>query len=303
MSTYESIALSETSRFQKLHANLLTELEQFSDDTSTLLYILDSNSTETSNSITCCLEVHFSATQNTLQSIVQCCKISSFADARMLIRKYRDDLFQAIFFIEQIKAYEEFSVIGTPIPTELNNDIEIIMHWHNYKKLEELEKIDKAKYEKICNTRKRILDATHYKNTLLHLPIVNELCSRFFNETWEYINIQANDYTHSNTLKSLKDNVLDLHDYDDSQNNLNNVIEQLQLVTIYAISILFLTNSHQFRSSDYIDYLDMGETPPEGSQHWIPPVIQDFFDKYLSLVDPQLKDYLKDENIYCMQVD
>ena len=34
-------------------------------------------------------------------------------------------------------------------------------------------------------------------------------------------------------------------------------------------------------ASDYIDYLDEGMTPPEGSEDWIAPLAQDAFDKII----------------------
>ena len=32
-------------------------------------------------------------------------------------------------------------------------------------------------------------------------------------------------------------------------------------------------------SSDYMDYVDCGETPPDEAQYWVAPFIQEMFDK------------------------
>ena len=34
-------------------------------------------------------------------------------------------------------------------------------------------------------------------------------------------------------------------------------------------------------ASDYMDYVEMGENPPEGSEAWIAPFAQDAFDKVI----------------------
>ena len=46
-------------------------------------------------------------------------------------------------------------------------------------------------------------------------------------------------------------------------------------------------------SEDDIDYLDFGETPPEGSQYWVAPFIIQFIEENISLIDDQCLAYLK----------
>lgn len=45
-------------------------------------------------------------------------------------------------------------------------------------------------------------------------------------------------------------------------------------------------------ASDYMDYMEMGETPPEGSEEWIASYAQDAFDKYIK-PNVKLADYIK----------
>ena len=48
-------------------------------------------------------------------------------------------------------------------------------------------------------------------------------------------------------------------------------------VVIYHISYIFLLNEHYMSSSDYIDFLECGMTPEEGSQYYVAPYIKKFF--------------------------
>ncbi len=36
-------------------------------------------------------------------------------------------------------------------------------------------------------------------------------------------------------------------------------------------------------SSDYMDYVDCGETPPDEAQYWVAPFIQEMFDKEIKM--------------------
>lgn len=47
-------------------------------------------------------------------------------------------------------------------------------------------------------------------------------------------------------------------------------------------------------STDYIDALDFGEVPEEGSQYWVAPFVSDFINKNGKLLDENCKEYLKE---------
>ena len=45
-------------------------------------------------------------------------------------------------------------------------------------------------------------------------------------------------------------------------------------------------------ASDYMDYLEFGEIPPEGSDQWLAPFAQEAFGKYIKR-DKKLADFIK----------
>ena len=47
-------------------------------------------------------------------------------------------------------------------------------------------------------------------------------------------------------------------------------------------------------STDYIDYLDCGIQPPDGSQYWVAPFIQEFLVENESLISENCLQYLRD---------
>ena len=53
-----------------------------------------------------------------------------------------------------------------------------------------------------------------------------------------------------------------------------------QLFLIH-LSVIFHLNSHYLMASDYMDYMEMGMTPPDGSENWIASFAQNAFDKVI----------------------
>lgn len=68
---------------------------------------------------------------------------------------------------------------------------------------------------------------------------------------------------------------------------------QTVLSTLFELhlSFLFSLNPHYLTSSDYRDCLEMGMTPPEGSEYWIAPFAQEIFDTYIK-PNSELANYL-----------
>ena len=48
-------------------------------------------------------------------------------------------------------------------------------------------------------------------------------------------------------------------------------------------------------SSDYTDYLDAGDTPPDGSQYWVAPFVSDFLNNHKNVLDDKCDSYLREK--------
>jgi hypothetical protein len=49
-------------------------------------------------------------------------------------------------------------------------------------------------------------------------------------------------------------------------------------------------------SSDYLDYLDAGQTPPSGCENWVSPFVQEIFDNVLKKYRPDLAELVKNNS-------
>lgn len=84
---------------------------------------------------------------------------------------------------------------------------------------------------------------------------------------------QLNNYVHANGIRYVMDNYI----YQDKKKNKDKeLIETLQNITDIFLSLLSVIDSIKFHSSDYLDALEMGMKPQEGSQYWVCPIISSF---------------------------
>ncbi|NIM11693.1 MAG: hypothetical protein GTO45_06335 [Candidatus Aminicenantes bacterium] len=107
------------------------------------------------------------------------------------------------------------------------------------------------------------------------LSQINELLYR--DNTYKSIRDRCNDHTHYNFYQNMliNDNEIYLNNRLDA---LNTFSKDLENIFILHFSYLFYLNDHYMMSSDYVDSLECGITPEEGSQYYVAPFIQKIFD-------------------------
>jgi hypothetical protein len=107
------------------------------------------------------------------------------------------------------------------------------------------------------------------------LSQINKLLYR--DNTYKSIRDRCNDHTHYNFYQNMliNDNELYLNNRLDA---LNTFSKDLANIFILHFSYLFYLNDHYMMSSDYVDSLECGITPEEGSQYNVAPFVQKIFD-------------------------
>lgn len=100
------------------------------------------------------------------------------------------------------------------------------------------------------------------------------------------------DNIHTNRFKLvlLNCNNVSIANREKHLDNCHILVKQLFRV---HLSFIFHLNPHYLMDSTYVDYLEVGDTPPEGSETWIAPYAQAAFDKYIKPFD-DLATFIKD---------
>lgn len=207
----------------------------------------------------------FTSIKGTLDSIQILLEKGKINDAFSLARRYHDNVVintYALLYLETNHNLENFTV-------------EKINNWVNNK--------EKLPEYKVMNSYIRSSKKVKNINNLL-----------FSTKYYTNMRQRLNDHTHYNSFQYMFYNDNQMFDV---YNNRINFLEQLSIdlrnIFIKHFVWLFSIKDNYMMSSDYIDYLDMGMTPPENSQYWVAPLIQEIFDEIIKQYRPDLADELK----------
>lgn len=243
----------------------------------------------------------FSSIDNTLKSIFVCSKMANFSDATVLVRKYRDDLFQWLFIIQSISDIEEsklyefmkqndISQIGEIQISELYN---ALSKWFNSSIKDEEKNTVKLKY----------FDIEKYRVNLCRQSLLQSCFDRFLNPIWNNLNIHLNDYTHINGIKYIFYNNA-VHNYELGyfKSRLTEISESIIQATTCFLSVLILIKPFYLISGDYIKCLENAIEPPDNSQYWIAPIIQKYIDNNIFTISQDLKNFLVENIPYGIEI-
>lgn len=263
---------------------------------------------------------HILSAINTLGNIEYCAIKWNFSDSFTLARKFRDDLFQCLFIINTISSYEEhckdLTSKGNPNTsntTSINEDIDSLSQYFDAYFSETsrrskdnaiigfLENSISGLEQNTKRIRKEFFDASKYREELLKDPIIKACFDSFFTKPWEDTDRVLNNYVHANGLRYITSN-LNQYIFSGRDKLLSELSLVIKFATTMFLSIMILINPTCIMSSDYVDALEMDMIPEEGSQYWVAPGIQEFIDKYVVEISPDLKKYLQEENKYGMEI-
>ena len=193
----------------------------------------------------------YSAIEGTLDSITTLLTKGRINDAYTLIRKLFDDILLEIYMDVTLK--DKFS-LDNYIVEEVN---EWIQGKHLIPKSEKI-----LKYLKTSESTRDLYPLFGWDT---YLKKNREL---------------LDDSVHSNRYHLMLLNCNKVY-LDDRERHLKNCEIVLNQLFLLHLSFIFHLNPHYLMASDYMDYLEMGETPPEGSETWIASFAQDAFDKVI----------------------
>ena len=214
----------------------------------------------------------FASMKGTIESIKLILEDGKINDAFSLTRRYYDNVIiniYAVLYLEDNHSIDNFIV------DKINNWIK------NKEKLPEYREMNNylRNSEKLKSINKIIFKDTYYKNMRQRL----------------------NDHTHYNYFQYMFYNNNEMIDIN---NNRIKLLDQLSIdiknIFILHFIWLFSIKDNYMMASDYTDYLDMGMHPPENSEYWISPFIQNIFDDIIKINRPDLVEEFK--NSTCMEL-
>lgn len=227
--------------------SIFLELESYTDFYNSLSTSVFCFPTMGTTSI-CNIDTYvYSSIQGTVDSIRILLKNGRINDSYSLLRKYYDSVMINVYSILYLQ--DHFNIE--------NFVVEKINNWlHGKEQLPEYRVISKyiRESEKLKEINGCLYTDKRYKN----------------------IRIRCNDHTHYNYFSNVMLNDRDLY-LKNRLKALDQLSGDVRDIFVLHLSYIFSLNDHYMVSSDYMDYLECGEAPPEGSEYWVAPFIQKVF--------------------------
>lgn len=218
------------------------------------------------------------SSSRTLWSITKVLELGNFADAYMLTRKFRDDLF---FFLHMyISCKEAFSLVNGNAYSK--SDYEIFgKTW-------------------LKNSRSKQYKFFHYFESLLEKEKYKAFREKFdIKERFKSINKILNSNVHGSGIAYLNysyEFYKALNYPNEVGELINRKIEKPVDIIIYMTlvfgAMLAIDNPSLITSNDYVDALDLGLKPIENSQYWVIPMLDEFLHKGDSVIGKGCVDFL-----------
>ena len=189
----------------------------------------------------------------TAESIRYCCLNANFADAYSLLRKYRDDVFYYIYML----------TVGDKTD------------FMKYVELKDLGKDERNICDWIRNQQNDVYIGTIFK--AIASSSAGEAIKKYkLKDAFDKLALKLNNFVHSNGQLYYKE-----------------FGETITYITMSFLMVLVLIRPGLIMSEDYIDYLDCGDTPPDGSQYWVASFVSEYVSRHKGILDEKFDEYLR----------
>lgn len=200
----------------------------------------------------------YSSIHGTIDSIKTLLEKGRINDCYSLLRKYFDSVVINIYSNLYLQDHRS---IESHIVEKLNNWL------HGKEKLPEY----------------RIM-SQYIRNSAIFKE-VNEIL--YSDDLYKNIRGRCNDHAHYNYFKNVILNDSEVY-LKDRGRSLGELSRDVRSIFILHLSYICTICQHYMISSDYIDHLECGMTPPEGSQYWVASFFQDAFFRILMKERPDV---------------
>lgn len=206
----------------------------------------------------------YSSSAGTLDSIALVLSNARIADAYALLRRFQDSAVLNLF-VDELSNEWESTLSQENLPVA---GITTVEDWIN----------GKTSIPEYRVMSKKIREAPR-------LQPLNGLL--YADHRYKELRERCNSYTHFNFYKNVLANDNEIHFPQRSQ-----LFERIRLdivdLALLHMSYVFFAMPHYLMSRDHLDCLEMGMKPDEGSEYWVAPYAQEFFDKYFKPYRPDL---------------
>ena len=259
-----------------------------------------------------CQSIGMNATLYSLKGIKSLCEIGDVIDAFTLLRKIRDNLYLDLFFISESinnkpKNYEPSKSLDDMTQEELYEEVMryasfALSEEENNTNVQDISSWFDGVYSSdgMKSIRTNCFSFNKYKYNIEEKnDAIKECHDKYLNTLFDNLNNNLNNYVHSNGPSFLSNDMINM-DSNSFINAIKDLIRTLEEIKRVFIIDLYLIDSTMFRTDDYMDALELGIEPVEGSQYEaIYQIVEEF--ENIDKENHELYIYLKNNNQFLMK--
>lgn len=211
----------------------------------------------------------YSSTAGTLDSIALVLRNARIADAYALLRRYHDSSVINVYIDE----------LGIEWEKSLSQDVP-------YEGIKEVEGWIKGKTPM---PEFRVMSPKLRQST--RLKPINDLL--YADNRYKELRDRCNSHMHFNYYHNVLVNDKDIH-LPQRQSAFDRIRLDIIDLALLHMAYVFYAMPHYLTSTDHLDCLEMGYRPENGSEYWVSPYFQEFFDRYFKKYRPDVSKLILD---------
>lgn len=220
----------------------------------------------------------FEALANSIVSIKTILELGHITDAKVLLRNFFDETIINLYFIARLKKQDN------DLLKVIAKDISLVKGV----KVEDLYDVNTSDWLS-DNKTKALQRALRYEEMVKCLK--QEVCIAEFVEyldshECEKMREWLNDAVHLNYYKAVLLNDGRLCIDGERKSEVDRFKDAFDQIIMFHVICVFCLEPVYLMSSDYMDYLDCGDTPPDGCQYNVSPFIQPYLEKTVYKFNP-----------------
>lgn len=220
----------------------------------------------------------FEALANSIVSITAILELGHITDAKTLLRNLFDETIVNLYFMARLKKKDDEIVNSM---TDANFLIQRFQ-------LEQLYDINISNW--LANNKTKTLQKTlHYaemRDFLKQEVCIAEFVEYLDSHECEKMREWLNDAVHLNYYKAVLLNDGRLCIDGERKSEVDRFMDAFNQIIMFHVICVFCLEPVYLMSSDYMDYLDCGDTPPDGCQYNVSPFIQPYLEKTVYKFNP-----------------
>lgn len=227
----------------------------------------------------------FSSLAGTIESIFVLLQNGRCNDTMALVRKYCDTIILDIYLRILICEINNKALSVSSLKDILNNDVS---RWVDSEgRLFDEKKIMNV-YSKIAKSHPDLTRLFKLKDSKALYHKLRNVCNDNMHNNYLYT-LFAND---AEIIKARKDirSVM-----------IKNISKAVRHFFSIHFAFIYCADCAYFMSSDYIDYMECGQQPPEGSERWVASSVQEAFN-VLKATEPEVAKYLYDLDLMDLEM-